>query len=53
MGERSSPSLRRVGARRTSALNLPNGNCGGWMQMLCAMKAWLEHGVNLREGMFK
>jgi uncharacterized protein YndB with AHSA1/START domain len=29
------------------------GNLGGWMQMLCAMKAWLEHGINLREGMFK
>ncbi|MCC5994748.1 MAG: SRPBCC family protein [Oceanicaulis sp.] len=28
-------------------------NCSGWMQMLCALKAWLEHGVNLREGMFK
>ena len=29
------------------------GNTGGWMQMLCAMKAWLEHGINLREGMFR
>lgn len=28
------------------------GNCGGWMQMLCALKAWLEHAINLREGMF-
>ena len=28
-------------------------NCGGWMQMLCAMKAYLDHGINLREGMFK
>ena len=28
-------------------------NCGGWMQMLCAMKAHLDHGINLREGMFK
>lgn len=28
------------------------GNCGGWMQMLCAMKAHLEYGINLREGMF-
>ena len=27
-------------------------NCGGWMQMLCAMKVYLEHGINLREGMF-
>jgi uncharacterized protein YndB with AHSA1/START domain len=29
------------------------GNCQGWSQMLCAMKAWLEHGINLREGMYK
>lgn len=28
------------------------GNCSGWMQMLCALKAWVEHGINLREGMF-
>jgi uncharacterized protein YndB with AHSA1/START domain len=29
------------------------GNCEGWTQMLCAMKAWLEHGVHLREGFYK
>ncbi|MBO9574465.1 MAG: SRPBCC family protein [Sphingobium sp.] len=29
------------------------GNCFGWSQMVCAMKAWLEYGVNLREGAFK
>lgn len=29
------------------------GNCEGWTEMLCALKAWLEHGVNLREGMYK
>lgn len=29
------------------------GNSGGWMQMLCALKAWMEHGINLREGMFR
>lgn len=29
------------------------GNCMGWSQMLCAMKAWVEHGINLREGMYK
>jgi len=29
------------------------GNCQGWMQMLCAMKAWLEYRINLREGMFR
>ncbi|GHE63884.1 ATPase [Camelimonas fluminis] len=29
------------------------GNCEGWTGMLCAMKAWLEHGVRLREGFYK
>ena len=28
-------------------------NCEGWTQMACALKAWLEHGINLREGMYK
>lgn len=27
-------------------------NCEGWSQMACALKAWLEHGINLREGMY-
>ena len=27
-------------------------NCQGWMNMLCCLKAWLEHNVNLREGFF-
>lgn len=29
------------------------GNCEGWTGMLCAMKIWLEHGLNLREGFYK
>lgn len=29
------------------------GNCMGWSQMLAAMKAWCEHGINLREGFYK
>ena len=28
------------------------GNCEGWTEMLCAMKAWLEHGINLRDGFY-
>ena len=28
------------------------GNCQGWSQMLSALKAWVEHGVNLREGFY-
>lgn len=26
------------------------GNCGGWMHMMCCLKAYLEHGINLRAG---
>jgi uncharacterized protein YndB with AHSA1/START domain len=29
------------------------GNCEGWTQMLAAMKAWIEHGINLRDGFYK
>lgn len=28
------------------------GNCQGWSQMLAALKAWVEHSVNLREGFY-
>jgi len=35
------------------ALKASYGNCQGWAQMQCALKAWLEHGINLREGMYK
>lgn len=28
------------------------GNCEGWTGMLCAMKVWLEHGLNLRDGFY-
>lgn len=29
------------------------GNCEGWTGMLCAMKVYLEHGINLRAGFYK
>lgn len=29
------------------------GNCEGWTGMLCAMRVWLEHGINLRDGFYK
>ena len=42
------------GWRETSGgLKASYGNCMGWSQMLCALKVWLEHGINLREGMYK
>ena len=47
-------SISEQGWRETEAgLNASYGNCQGWMQMLCALKAWQEYGINLREGMFK
>lgn len=29
------------------------GNSMGWTGMLAAMKVWLEHGIQLREGFYK
>ena len=28
-------------------------NCMGWSQMLAALKMWVEHGINLREGAYR
>jgi uncharacterized protein YndB with AHSA1/START domain len=28
------------------------GNCMGWSQMVAALKIWIEHGINMREGMY-
>jgi uncharacterized protein YndB with AHSA1/START domain len=38
-----------TGAGRTGSY----GNCMGWAQMLCALKAWVEYGINLREGAYR
>ena len=35
------------------ALNASYGNCQGWTGMLLALKVWLEHGINLRAGLYK
>lgn len=29
------------------------GNCSGWTGMLSALKVWVEHGINLREGFYR
>lgn len=29
------------------------GNCEGWTGMLCAMKVWLEHGIQLRRDFYR
>ena len=33
-------------------LNSSYGNCMGWSQMLSAMKAYVEYGINLRKGAY-
>jgi uncharacterized protein YndB with AHSA1/START domain len=35
-----------------AGLRASYGNLEGWTGMLCAMKAWIEHGINLRQGFY-
>lgn len=35
-----------------AGLDASYGNCMGWAQMLCALKMWVEHRINAREGMY-
>lgn len=52
--ERTLVTIAEHGWRETpGGLKGSYGNCEGWTHMLCAMKAWLEHGINLREGFYK
>ena len=52
-GQRTLVEIKEEGWRENQgALEASYGNCQGWSQMLCALKAWLEHGINLREGMY-
>ena len=45
--------IREEGWRENEgALKASYGNCQGWSQMLAALKAWLEHGICLRDGMY-
>jgi len=47
-------SISEEGWRQTpEGLKNCIGNKGGRMHMLCCMKAYIEHGINLRDGMFK
>ncbi|WP_105437702.1 SRPBCC family protein [Neorhizobium sp. T25_13] len=47
-------TIAEEGWRETPAgLSASYGNCQGWSQMLCALKAYVEYGINLREGMYK
>ena len=46
-------SIAESGWRETpEGLKSSYGNCEGWMNMLCCLKAWIEHGINLREGFY-
>jgi len=36
-----------------AALKAAFGNCEGWTGMLCALKMYVEHGINLRDGFYK
>ena len=45
--------IREEGWRENQgALEASYANCQGWSQMLDALKAWVEHGINLREGLY-
>ena len=45
--------IEEKGWRETEAgLQASYGNCMGWSQMLAALKMWVEHRVNLREGAY-
>jgi uncharacterized protein YndB with AHSA1/START domain len=53
-GRRTLVTITEAGWRETqSGLKASFGNCEGWTGMLAAMKVWLEHGINLREGFYK
>ena len=50
---RTMVEIEEKGWRETEgALKASYGNCQGWSQMLAALKAWVEYGINLREGMY-
>ncbi len=35
-----------------AGLDTSYGNCMGWSQMICALKMWTEHRINLRDRMY-
>jgi uncharacterized protein YndB with AHSA1/START domain len=53
-GTRTLVTITETGWSETQAgLDAAFGNCMGWSQMLAALKAWVEHRINLRDGMYK
>ncbi|RNF35815.1 ATPase [Paracoccus methylarcula] len=53
-GNRCKVSVTETGwSADPAGLGAAYGNCMGWSHMLAAMKAWLDHGIQLRPGMFR
>lgn len=53
-GDRTLVKISEHGWKSSEAgLQASYGNCMGWTGMLAAMKAWMEYGINLREGFYK
>ena len=53
-GMRTRVEIAEEGWDATQAgLDASYGNCMGWAQMLAALKLWVEHRINLREGMYR
>ena len=51
---RTRVEVEEAGWRSTdAAVKASYGNCMGWSQMLCALKMWVEHRINLREGAYR
>ena len=51
---RTKVEVEERGWRTTpAAIQGSYGNCMGWSQMLAALKMWVEHGINLREGAYR
>ena len=47
-------SITEEGWKQTeTGLKSSYGNCEGWTGMLAAMKVYVEHGINLRQGFYK
>lgn len=52
-GDRTLVQITEEGWKNSEqGLTASFGNCEGWTGMLCAMKAWIEHGINLRDGLY-
>ena len=52
-GGRTLVTITEEGWRPTAEAQAASyGNCEGWTGMLIHLKAWIEHGLNLREGFY-